>query len=121
MDSLQDYLARLKTSRGQEVIDAPFSVELREEDAVEMPQGFGNGTPRSSILRSDPLQPGEAEPETTTVNGDIGHDMSGAERTSRFTHLEGRVRSWNPEPEKDSALGSSRRWNMGLFKRRWKA
>ena len=121
MDSLQDYLARLKTSRGQEVIDAPFSVELREEDAVEMPQGFVNGTPRSSMLRPDPLQPGEAEPETTMVNDDIGHDMSGAERTSRFTHLEGRVRSWNPEPEKDSALGSSRRWNMGLFKRRWKA
>jgi hypothetical protein len=54
------------------------------------------------------------------VNGVIGHDMSGAERSSRFTHLEGRVRSWNPESEKDSALGSSRRWNMGLFKRRWK-
>ena len=121
MDSLQDYLARLKTSRGQEVIDAPFSVELREEDAVEMPQGFVNGTPRSSMLRPDPLQPSEAEPETSMVNGVIGHDMSGAERTSRFTHLEGRVRSWNPESEKDSALGSSRRWNMGLFKRRWKA
>jgi epidermal growth factor receptor substrate 15 len=120
MDSLQDYLARLKTSRGQEVIDAPFSVELKEEDAVEMSQGFVNGTPRSSMLRPDPLQPGEAEPETTMVNGDIGLDMSGAERTSRFTHLEGRVRSWIPESEKDSALGSSRRWNMGLFKRRWK-
>jgi chromosome segregation ATPase len=120
MDSLQDYLARFKTSRGQEVIDAPFSVELREEDAVEMPQGFVNGTLRSSMHRPDPLQPSEAESETTMVNGVIGHDMSGAERSSRFTHLEGRVRSWNPESEKDSALGSSRRWNMGLFKRRWK-
>ena len=121
MDSLQDYLARLKTSRGQEVIDAPFSVELREEDAVEIPQSFVNGTPRSSMLKPDPLQLGEAEPQTTMANGVVDHDMNGPERTSRFMHLEGRVRSWNPESEKDSALGSSRRWNMGLFKRRWKA
>jgi hypothetical protein len=118
---LQDYLARLKTSSGQEAIDAPFSVELREEDAVEMPQGFVNGTPPSSMLRPDPLQLSEAELKTNAANGVIDDDMSGAVNTRRFTQLEGRVRSWDPESEKDSALGCSRRWNLGLFKRRWKA
>jgi chromosome segregation ATPase len=121
MDSLQDYLARLKTSRGEEVIDAPISVELREEDAVEMPQGAVNASPSRSRLRPDPLQLREAEPNTDLAGGVIGHEISGAERTNRFTHLEGRVRSWNPETEADSASGSGRRWNMGLFKRRWKA
>jgi chromosome segregation ATPase len=113
MDGLQDYVARLKTGSEQEAIDAHISVELREEDAVDMPRTFINGSP--SMLRPDPLQLHEAEADAARESA------TGAEKSRRFTHLEGRVRSWNPEPEKGSALGSNRKWNMGLFKRRWKA
>jgi chromosome segregation ATPase len=120
MDSLQDHLARLKTNRGPEVIDVPCSVELREEDAVEMPRGFVNGSASGPRLRPDPLHLCAAESEANLAGGVIGHAISSAERTNRFTHLEGRVRTWNPEPERESASGSGRRWNMGLFKRRWK-
>jgi hypothetical protein len=118
MDSLQDHVARIKTGREREAIDAPLAVELREEDAVEMPSGSINGPPRQPIPRPDPLQLHEAE---LAAGMDLRGDATPAEKSNRFTQLEGRVRSWNPEAEKGSALGSNRRWSMGIFKRRWRA
>jgi chromosome segregation ATPase len=121
MDALQDHLMQVKASRGEEAPISPFSVELREEDAVEIRQSFTNGQEQQPQLRPDPLQLYAANGVTILENGATGHDTGNTQRTNRFTHLEGRVRSWTPETEKDSAFGASRRWHMGMFKRRWKS
>jgi chromosome segregation ATPase len=121
MDALQDRLARLKAGRGQDVINAAFSVELREEDAIDVSRGGATGSEQRAALRPDPLQLLGAAAEAGMVNGAISNDTVGHDRTNRFARLEERVRSWNPELDKDSAMGVGRRWNVGLFKRRWKS
>jgi hypothetical protein len=90
-------------------------VELKEEDIVEAPEGFANGSSRPNPLQSETNQ-------ATTIAAEPVEQSSGGElRSNRFTQLEGRVRSWNPVPEKDSAFAAGRRWNIAMFKRRWKA
>jgi chromosome segregation ATPase len=121
MDALQDHIAQLKTIRGEDAPISPFSVELREEDAIEIRPSFTNGSEQQPQARPDPLQLYEASGATSLANGATDHDMGSTERTNRFTRLEGRVRSWNPETEKDSAFAAGRRWHMGIFKRRWKS
>lgn len=104
LDALHDRFAEPRSSHPP----ASPSVELREEDAVDPPAHIVNGSGRP-----DPI--GMSGAET------VGPNPAGAVASNRFTHLEGRVRAWNPQPEKESAFGSGRRWNLGLFKRRWKA
>jgi chromosome segregation ATPase len=115
LDALQDPFTQLGIGPRQESIDKPASVELREEDAVDPPPGFANGS-----VRADLSQRSEAGPGAHMGLEGVGHSPGGAVASNRFTHLEGRVRSWNPQPQKDSTFGSGRRWNIGLFKRRWK-
>ncbi len=121
MDTLQDHLAQLKSSLGQESIAARFSVELREEDAVEGPRDYVMSEPLDSALKTDSSELHDAQPGTIAVNGAREADAGGAEKSQRFTHLEERLRSWNPDQEKDPPNGAGRRWNMNLFKRRWKS
>jgi chromosome segregation ATPase len=106
LDALQDRFTVRGNSAAPKSIHQTPSVELREEDAVEPPPPFVNGSSRPDALDRRATDTG---PEN---RGTGSH---------RFTHLEGRVRAWNPQHEKDSAFGSGRRWNIGLFKRRWKA
>ena len=87
---------------------ASASVELREEDAIEPP---------AQLVRSS----ARPDPIVTTGAGVVGQNRADTVPSNRFAHLERRVRTWNPQAEKDSAFGSGRRWNLGLFKRRWKA
>jgi chromosome segregation ATPase len=117
METLQGYMAHIKTNNDHEVTSGSFAVELREEDAIEVPHGLANGFSAAAISRPNPLQLNASEAAGAALHG----DDSDIARTNRFTELEGRVRSWNPEPETDSALGSHRRWSAGLFKRRWRA
>ncbi len=120
MDALQDHLAQLQSRLGQESINARFSLELREEDAVEAPLDNGAGEPSDSASNTDPSQSRDAPPGTNTVDGALDAEMLRAEKSDGFTHLEERVRPWNPGQGKDTANGAGRRWNMNLFKRRWK-
>jgi chromosome segregation ATPase len=113
METMRGHATR-PTNDNKEQAAGSFAVELREEDAIEMPLEFVNGSAQS---RPDPLQLYDSEPAGITLN----HDAANVEKSNRFTELESRVRSWNPEPEKDSTLGSNRRWSAGLFKRRWRA
>ena len=104
LDDLHERFARIGDSAAQEPIEKP-SVELREEDALDLPHPFN----------------APAAPDTLQVRGDATRGGELNATSNRFTQLEGRVRAWNPQPEDDSAFGSGRRWHMGLFKRRWKA
>jgi DNA repair exonuclease SbcCD ATPase subunit len=106
-DALQDHVAQLDSGDAQESMDETRSVELREEDAVE-PLHFVNGS-----VRPDPLDMRGTDA--------VGQDPGGVVASNRLAQLEGRVRSWHPQLEKESAFGSGRRWNIGVFKRRWKA
>jgi chromosome segregation ATPase len=114
LDALRDHFARLSTDAGQESIKEPPSVELREEDAVEPPPRFFNGSGR----RPDPLSARGAE---EAANSATNAELSQGGASNRFAQLEGRLRSWSPKAEKDSAFGTGRRWNIGIFKRRWKS
>jgi hypothetical protein len=55
------------------------------------------------------------------ANSATNAELSQGDASNRFAQLEGRLRSWSPKAEKDSAFGTGRRWNIGIFKRRWKS
>jgi chromosome segregation ATPase len=115
LDAFQDRSRQLGARAADASIDQPPSVELKEEDIVEAPEGFANGSSRPNPLVSEANQ-------ATGITAAAGEQSTGGElRSNRFTQIEGRVRSWNPVPEKDSAFGAGRRWNIAMFKRRWKA
>jgi chromosome segregation ATPase len=113
LDALQDHFALVSAAAGETPIVKPPSVELREEDIVDAPERSTNGS-----SRPDPVEVSGATHRTTTA---IEAAAGGTPPSNRFTQLEGRVRSWNPVTEKESAFGTGRRWNLAIFKRRWKA
>jgi chromosome segregation ATPase len=85
--------------RASEASDNARSVELREEDALEPARRFVNGLGRPNILNLHAEHAG-------------AHEM-----ISTSEHLG----QWHSQHSIDSAFGSTRRWNLGLFKRRWRA
>jgi hypothetical protein len=104
---LREHFGQLSsTPPAGESIDTFASVELREEDAIDsLPPAFnGSGAPDTPAMRGTDLV--ERRPVLASHH---------------FTSLEARALSWNPPSDKESAFNGGRRWNIGLFKRRWKA